>query len=427
MTEPAAHAPPTTTPRRDTTLLAVGSLVSGLLAYVFFALVTRTLGAGPAAPVAVLWAWWSFAGAAITFPVQHWISRTAALEGGEAAVRRGLPRVTVAVTGASAAAGAVAWLASDRLFGPDGEWFPLLVVGVGFGCGVLGLVRGTLSGRHQFVAVGIGLVVENGLRCLVAVALIIAGSESPTAYGVALVIGGAAALLWPAALVPRRTGAGGLGTPLAFVSGASAGQLLAQVTLTGGPVLLAAVNGAPAQVTALFAALALFRAPYTFALGLVSALTGRLTRLVEAGQHDALRHIREGLIVATLATAGLGGLGGAWLGPDVMELVFGEGVSLDRGNTALVAIGSVFALATLVLTVGLLARGRTVAVARTWLVAVPFGVVTNLLVPGSELTRTCWTFVVVEFVAWGGFLLLEWRSDRPRGRQSGRLVSRQKD
>ena len=68
MTEPAAHATPTTA-RRDTSLLAVGSLVSGLLAYVFFALVTRTLGAGPAAPVAVLWAWWSFAGAAITFPV----------------------------------------------------------------------------------------------------------------------------------------------------------------------------------------------------------------------------------------------------------------------------------------------------------------------------------------------------------------------
>ncbi len=95
-----------------------------------------------------------------------------------------------------------------------------------------------------------------------------------------------------------------------------------------------------------------------------------------------------------------------------MELVFGEGVRLDRGSTALVAVGSVFALASLVLTVGLLARGRTVAVARTWLAAAPFGLVAHLVVPGSELTRTCWTFVVVEGVAWVGFLLLEWRSDR---------------
>ena len=413
MDQPAAgDTPVPTTARRDTTLLAVGSLVSGLLAYVFFALVTRTLGAGPAAPVAVLWAWWSFSGAAITFPVQHWISRTAATAAGEAAVRRGLPRVAAAVTGLSVAAGAVAWLARERLFGPDGGWFPLLVVGIGLGSGVVGLVRGMLSGRHRFVAVGTCLVVENGLRCLVTAALVLRGSDNPTAYGVALVVGAAAALLWPSALVPRRTGTGGLGSPLTFVSGASAGQLLAQVTLTGGPVLLAAVGGAPAQVTALFAALALFRAPYTFALGLVAALTGRLTRMVEAGQHDALRRVREALVVATLVTAGLGGLGGAWLGPEVMELVFGDGVTLDRGNTALVAVGSVFALATLVLTVGLLARGRTVAVARTWLAAVPFGLAGYLLVPGSELTRTCWTFVVMEAVAWLGFLLLEWRSDR---------------
>ena len=48
-------------------------------------------------------------------------------------------------------------------------------------------------------------------------------------------------------------------------------------------MLLAAVGGAPGEVTALFAGLALFRAPYTLALGLVSALTGRLTRLVVAG------------------------------------------------------------------------------------------------------------------------------------------------
>ena len=57
-------------PLRDTSALAVGSVVSGLLAYVFFAMVTRALGPEPAAPVSVLWAWWSFAGAALTFPLQ---------------------------------------------------------------------------------------------------------------------------------------------------------------------------------------------------------------------------------------------------------------------------------------------------------------------------------------------------------------------
>ena len=406
---------------RDASVLAAGSLVSGVLAYVFFAMVTRALGAEPAAPVAVLWAWWSFAGAAVTFPVQHWISRTAAMPAGEAAVRRGLFVVAAAVGGASLAAGGLAWLASERLFGPSGAWFPLLVVAVGLGSGVLGVLRGTLSGRHRFAAVGLGLVVENAVRCLAAAALMAAGDDRPVAYGLALVAGYAAALLWPTALVPRVTGTGqGGGSPLGFVTGASAGQLLAQLTLTGGPVLLAAVGGAPAEVTALFAGLALFRAPYTLAIGLVAGLTGRLTRWVGSGRTDLLAQLRQGVVAATVVVGALAAAIGAWWGPDVMELIFGTGVRLPAGDTALVAVGSVLALANLVLTVELLAHGRTVALVRTWLVAVPFGVAAHLLLGEAALTRTCWTFLVVEAVAWTGFLMLEWRSDRLVGGQEHR-------
>jgi O-antigen/teichoic acid export membrane protein len=389
-------------------------VVSGVLAYVFFALVTRALGAEPAAPVAVLWAWWSFAAAAFTFPVQHWISRTAATSAGEAAVRRGLPRVAGLVTAVSAVAGVVAWLARDRLFGPDGTWFPLLVVAVGVCSGALGLARGTLSGRHRFGAVGVGLVLENGLRCVVAAILMGAGNGHPASYGLALLAGYAAIGLRPSALLPRTTGSGEHGDPLAFVSGASAGQLVAQVTLTGGPVLLAAVGGAPAEVTALFAALALFRAPYTLAIGLVAPLTGRLTQLVEAGRHDTLRRVREAVAAVTLFVALVGGLLAAWLGDAVLELVFGEGVRLGAGLTAVVAIGSVFALANLVLTIGLLARGRPGAAAQVWLAAAPLGALTMVLLSSDEVTRTCSAFLVAEAGAWLGFLLVEWRADRVR-------------
>ena len=44
--------------------LVLGSAANGLLAYVFFALVTHALGGTRAAPVSVLWSWWSFAAAA---------------------------------------------------------------------------------------------------------------------------------------------------------------------------------------------------------------------------------------------------------------------------------------------------------------------------------------------------------------------------
>ena len=42
---------------------------------------------------------------------------------------------------------------------------------------------------------------------------------------------------------------------------------------------------------------------------------------------------------------------GAWVGPPLMELVFGEGIRLPGGLTALLAVGTVFALANLVLTI----------------------------------------------------------------------------
>lgn len=421
MSQPApGPAPAAARGRRDAGVLAAGSLVAGVLAYVFFALVTRALGAGPAAPVAVLWAWWGFAGAALTFPVQHWIARTTATTAGEAAVRRGAAQVAAAVVGVSLLAGALAWVARAQLFGPDGGLFPLLVLGVGLGSGLLGLLRGLLSGQRRFAAVALGLVAENGLRCAVAAALALAGDDTPLFYGLALLAGYAVVALWPGALVPGRVGSGATTAPLRFLSGASSGQLLAQATLTGGPVLLAAIAGAPAQVTALFAGLALFRAPYTLALGLVSALTGRLTGLVEAGRLATLLRIRRALVAMTLVVGVTGAAAGAWLGPPAMELVFGEGVRLVRLDAALVALGSVFALANLVLALGLMARDRAGAVVGSWLVAAPFGAAAHLMLDGEPLRSTCWTFLVIEAVAWVGLVAMETRSDRLVGRQEHR-------
>ena len=78
--------PRTSSGPRAASGLAAGSVLAGVLAYAFFAASTRALGAADAAPVAVLWSYWGFAAAGLTFPVQHWITRTAATAG-EYAVR----------------------------------------------------------------------------------------------------------------------------------------------------------------------------------------------------------------------------------------------------------------------------------------------------------------------------------------------------
>src|SRR6478752_8152559 len=153
-----------TTRVRHTSALAAGSAVSGLLAYVFFALVTRALGSTAAAPVAVLWTYWSFAGAALTFPLQHWIARSVSAHGGERSVREALPGVARLSLVLALLTTAISWVARDQLFHQGQTWFPLLVGAVTLGAAVIGMVRGVLTGRRRFAAVGAGLVAENGVR-----------------------------------------------------------------------------------------------------------------------------------------------------------------------------------------------------------------------------------------------------------------------
>ncbi|WP_344304607.1 hypothetical protein [Nocardioides bigeumensis] len=398
-----ASAPPSASSRARSgaTALAVGSIVSGVLAYVFFAVVTRALGATDAAPVSVLWAWWGFAAAGVTFPVQHWVARSVTADGSEGPVGGALPRVVLLVLLASVASWLLAWLLRETLFDGIGA-FPLLVGAVTALSGLMGLVRGLLAARARFGAVGAVLVAENALRCLVAALLVAVGSRSPAAYGFALLAGYAACLAWPSAWRPR--GSGAARPSAAFLGGAAGGQLVGQAVLTGGPVVLALGGGAPAEVTALFAGLALFRAPYTLAVGQVSALTTRVTDLVVGGRTDRVRRLHRGVVAATVVAAPLAALVGGLLGPPALRLVFGADAALAGRPSALVAVGTTVAVAGLVLTVLAMAHDRAPSIALAWVVALVPGAAAYALVDDS-LDRVVVAFVVVEAVAWLGLSL----------------------
>jgi O-antigen/teichoic acid export membrane protein len=383
---------------RDSGALAIGSVLNGVLAYVFFATVTRALGADAAAPVSVLWAYWSFAAAALAFPLQHWAARSVTATGGEHAVRRSLPSVAAAVLTVSPVVGLLAWLARDSLFHRGDVWFPLLVVLASVGSALTGLVRGMLQARQRFGAVAVALVMENLIRCVVSLVLAAAGNHQPVAYGLALVAGYVTALIWPWTL--RMTLHGDdHESPLVLLGGASGGQLLGQVALTGGPVLLALAGGSPAEVTVLFAGLALFRAPYTLAIGMVAQLTARFTVLVVEHRRDALHRLRSRLVVAAGVLAVLAAPVGAWVGRPLLPLVFGDDVRISGRLCAVLAAASTLAIASLVVTLLLIALGRTGGHVRAWLLAAVPGTAYFVLGSAPVLERTCWTFLVVEAAA----------------------------
>ncbi|MCP3424249.1 hypothetical protein [Nocardioides pinisoli] len=382
--------------RRAPLLLAAGSVLSGALAYLLFALVTRGLGASAAAPVSVLWTVWALAGAAFTFPLQHWVARclTAGREGD---VRSSAGRVGAVVAAAAVASGALAWLFRDRLFHRDDAWFPVLVVLVVLGSAAVGVLRGALAGRGRMAAVAVSLVAENALRCVLVAVLLVAQVHDPVAHGLCLVAGALVAL-WPG--VWRFGGTGSGSGSLAFLGGAATGQLLAQGVLTGGAVVLALLGGTPAEVTAMFATLALFRAPYMVVLGTLPQVTHQVTGLVVAGDRRTLRVLARRLALLGAVTVALGAAIGVTLGPLLVRTVFGATVTVGTGVAGVIAAGCAVALVNVVLMVGALALDRPGRVAGAWGLAVVAGAAVLLsstaLVP---VERVAAAFLVAEVAA----------------------------
>jgi len=399
---------------RDTSALAVGSVVSGLLAYVFFAATTRALGPEAAAPVSVLWTYWSFSAAALTFPAQHWIARTVTLHQDESDVRSALPRLSRLLLLVALVVGLLSWLARDELFHRDGLAFPALMAGVTLGSGVMGLARGTLTGRRRFGSVAAAYVAENTVRCLSVGLLVLGGVKDPVAYGVVLLGGNLVVLMWPSSLrLGPSTDRVSSESALRFLSGASGGQLLGQAVLTGGPVVLALGGGTAVEVTALFAGLALFRAPYTIFLGLVSQLTGLFTTLVAQDRRVTLLHAHRAIVSAVIAGAVMAAAVGVVAGPGSVRMIFGPEVRLEPEQTTLLAVGSAVALGNLVLTLLLLALDRSTGVARAWLVSCLGAGVFFAVADLAPLDRTCWTFLLAQA---GAFVVLLVEESRGRSR-----------
>ena len=239
---------------------------------------------------------------------------------------------------------------------------------------------------------------------LVAV-LLAADVTSPEAYGLCLVAGPLVAVVWPSALRFSASHAAATGHvgPLAFLTASAAAQLISQVVLTGGPVLLALSGGSPREVTAMFAALALFRAPYMLALGAAPQLTARVTRRSVAGRYGELRALVRGVLVATAVAVALAGVLGAAAGPALLRLFFGDTVDVSALDAALLAMGCTLAVTNLVLMVVAMARDRAPAVARAWALATAAGGLGFVALSASNpVAATAGCFLVAEASRTGG-------------------------
>ena len=366
---PRRRTPPAMTASRTgrSAALAAGSVVSGLLAYVAVRpghprprrRGGRT-GLGAVDPVGVRRRRLHLPAAALDHPQRRRRPRGRRTPGGR-------PGGRCVVAAAALALGLLAWLLRDRLFHRDDAWFPVMVVLVTLGSAAVGVVRGGLAGRGRFAAVAWSLVAENAPALPPrrrAPARRRARPGGPRALP-----GRRRARRAVAVRVALRGGAVPAGpSALAFLGGAAPASSSRQAVLTGGPVLLALLGGSPVEVTAMFAALALFRAPYMVVLGTLPQLTQRRHRgtvVAGARRPPALAGARPGAAHRRRRPGGRGVRGAARpvaAAPGLRQHRRGR----RRPVAAVLAAGCTLAVANLVLMVDALAGDRPLQVAAAW-------------------------------------------------------------
>lgn len=385
-------------PTTDALALALGSIASGIFAYAFFAVTTRALGPVEAAPVSVLWTFWAFAAAALTFPVQHWIIHATESGDGESSVRAELPRLWLATSGLACLLTVVTWAVGETLFNTPGIAFPVLIGAVTLGACWSGVIRGVLSAKRRFVATGLAIMGENGVRLAVALVVALTG-RGAALFGLALITGPLIGLLWTREVrfsnppVDRGHSGG-----IRLIGGIALGGLIGQMVLTAGPAVVALLDGPARTVTALFASLALFRLPQVILIGSLSQVTGRVSAIVAGRRHDQLRRIRQVILAATVAATAIGATVGATVGSDLVELLFGQGLQLPRVTLAILGAGSGLALGNLAEGVMLTTHQASREYVVGWLAGLLVaGLV--LALPGDPLQKTVLAFSSAELAA----------------------------
>jgi O-antigen/teichoic acid export membrane protein len=390
---------------RSAALLTLALGYAGLLAYAFFAVASHTLDREEYGEIVVLWSV-VFVGASTLFrPIEQLLSRTLAErdEVGEeigpvlrvaALIQAGLSLVAVIVL--LLLQGPI----SDNLLeGGDLLFWVLVTALVGFGAAFY--ARGFLAGRRQFGLYAALLVLEGSSRLAfaLAVAIGIADGIDPVALGIA-VAPLAGLVVIPFALRRRpTTRAPGVGGPRlaaagtepeftisrggAFATAVLLMMLSEQVIVGSGALFVRATEGA-AAAGFIFNVLLVARAPLVLFQAIAASLLPHLTRLRTRRDSTGREAFRMSVNTTLLTIAGFAALttlAVLAVGPEVMQIAFGDKFTYDRVDLAIVAVGMGFYLSGAALNQAALAQGQARRAAACWVLCAAAFIVWNLAAP----------------------------------------------
>jgi O-antigen/teichoic acid export membrane protein len=416
--------------RRSAFQLSAALGLAGVLTYVFFGLASHSLDANEYGEIVILWSAVLLVAATLFRPIEYLLARTLAERRGIGERDADAFRPAAIIQLALCALTVVAVLAAkdpiqDNLFSDEpGLYWAMLGALVGYSFAYF--ARGLLAGRSQFPLYAALLLIESLVR-LAAVVLVATGIMTgtiPIAAGIALAPIAALGVV-PVALRRTRAESGPerqagvspeltLGSGGAFTAAVLMMMLTEQVLVNSGVLFVRSAEGA-AGAGFIFNVLMVARAPLLLFVAVAASLLPHLARLRARGDETSAEAFRSSLSttvmgVAIFATATT--LGVLAVGPQVMQLAFGDQFDYDRLGLAIVAVGMGLYLTAASVNQAVLAQGRAPRAALVWLGSALLFVVLNLWQPLSPYRTVEIGFTLSAGMLAAGLYLVHATADR---------------
>ena len=388
-----------------TAWLLIGSLIAGLLAYVFSVAGGRVLGSAAFAPIANLWTLQYVIMAILLFAIEQYEVRAVAAAGGDVRALHGAWPILWAITIAVAlGATLLLFVFADRLLLGQAD---LALVGGAWviTAGAFGMVRGIYGGRAEYRMSGIATAADWIARIAFALlVLLVVAFASTRNLAWTLPAGAVPFLAWwwlrgRRARAAHTTAAPERSRPGSYLAGLSFANGSLQLMLGIGPLVVVALGESPSAVSAFFVTAALARAPFLIGIGFVPRVLTPLTRMAEAGDYAHVRGLAWLVVAGTVALAAIAGVAAFLLGPWVVGLLYGHEFTLSDVATGGAVAAVIVALGALGLNQVVLAEGRPLALVPAWTAGLIAAAAAVVFIPVDPLPRVALAMLVGQLVA----------------------------
>ena len=390
---------------RSAGLLTVALGIAGVLTYAYFAIASHSLDAEQYGNIVILWSVVFLLASTLFRPIEQLLTRTLAEREQVGAASADALRAAAVIQGGVCLLALLVLLIvrgpiERELFDGENVLYWILVASL-LGFGLAYYARGFLAGRGQFRLYAALLVIEVSSRLAFAVAVAVGAASGANFVALGIATAPVAVIVvLPIAILkrPQRQQAKleapdpdstqlTLGRGGAFAGAVLVMMLSEQVLINSGALFVRAAEGA-AAAGFIFNVMMVARAPLVLFQAIAASLLPHLTRLRARGGDGSRAAFRSSvettlLLIAAFATVTIVGV--VTIGPQVMQIAFGDTFEYDRLGLAIVAAGMGFYLAAASLNQAALAQGQAHRAAARWILSAALFVAINIAaVPNAE-------------------------------------------